>query len=126
MDHSCVPIEHGSFCHYKKNRNNRKHCIVEYHEIELSRRFPDAEQRVRGLFPGTVPQDILATSANKWPTWVCHAQFWRDVLLPMGFPAAKVNCPPMIGDTEDPMLDTCTAFLNRSLLDGLDYSKSRT
>eukprot|EP00532_Pseudo-nitzschia_australis_P011354 CAMPEP_0168230216 /NCGR_PEP_ID=MMETSP0140_2-20121125/15805_1 /TAXON_ID=44445 /ORGANISM="Pseudo-nitzschia australis, Strain 10249 10 AB" /LENGTH=478 /DNA_ID=CAMNT_0008162309 /DNA_START=21 /DNA_END=1458 /DNA_ORIENTATION=- len=35
MDHSCVPMEHESFCHGKA-AVKKKRCIVDFHEIQVS------------------------------------------------------------------------------------------
>uniref|UniRef100_A0A7S4AQH6 Uncharacterized protein n=1 Tax=Pseudo-nitzschia australis TaxID=44445 RepID=A0A7S4AQH6_9STRA len=125
MDHSCVPMEHESFCHGKA-AVKKKRCIVDFHEIQVAYRFPNRERQAFGIFPGTVPNDFQERTRTKGRTvWVCNVPFWKEVLLPAGFPAAKVNCPPMYNDNiDDPLLDTCTRFLNRSMIDTLDFSKA--
>eukprot|EP00536_Pseudo-nitzschia_multiseries_P011457 jgi/Psemu1/259839/estExt_Genewise1Plus.C_3910034 len=124
MEHSCVPDSHGSFCNSQLNKAKKKRCITEYHELEMAWQFPFPERQVQGLFPGTVPEVFQKVVNNPFPTWVCNAHFWKNVLLPKGFPAAKANCEPMLGEVSDPILDTCTTFLDRSILCDMDFSNA--
>ena len=135
MNHSCVPQEHKSFCKNLTRKNKRKattvqrkrkRCIIEYHEVAMAWQFPRPEQQVEGLYPGTVPEDMKSKETSIFPTWVVHAPFWKEVLLKkFDFPAAKVNQESMIATTDDPLLDKCTRFLDRSLLGEIDFSQAK-
>ena len=135
MKHSCVPAEHKSFCKTLTRKNKRKattvqrkrkRCIIEYHEVAMAWQFPRPEQQVKGLYPGTVPEHMKSEETSKFPTWVLHAPFWKEVLLKKyDFPAAKVNQESMIATTDDPLLDKCTHFLDRSLLGEIDFSQAK-
>jgi len=124
MEHSCVPIDHGSFCPKQLNKAKKKRCITDYFELGMSWQFPYPDQQVVGLFPGTVPNVFQKVMGTPFPTWVCNEQFWKHVLLPQGFPAAKVNCQPMLDAVTDPILDKCTMFLDRSFLCELNFASA--
>ncbi|VEU39048.1 unnamed protein product [Pseudo-nitzschia multistriata] len=125
MEHSCLPDDSPAFCPKELNKARKKRCITNYFELGMSWEFPNIEQQIQGIFPGTVSEEFRAT-INKFPTWVCNREFWMDVLLPMGFPAAKVNCETMIGKDlrVEPILDTCQAFLDERFLCDLDFSNA--
>jgi len=132
MNHSCVPQTHESFCknvHRKSKRKQktvqrlRKRCITDYHEVAMAWEFTRPEQ-VAGLFNGTVPEDMKSKGTSDFPTWVVNAKYWREVLIKENdFPAAKVNQQAMIASIDDPLLDKCTRFLDRSFIDEIDLSR---
>mmetsp|Transcript_12762 Transcript_12762/g.25556 ORF Transcript_12762/g.25556 Transcript_12762/m.25556 type:complete len:392 (-) Transcript_12762:155-1330(-) len=133
MNHSCVPRTHESFCKNltrksprkaKTVQRKRKRCITKYHEVAMSWEFPRPEQQVIGLYNGTVPEHMRSEETSIFPTWVLNIPYWReDLLEEQDFPAAKVNQERMIATTNDPLLDKCTRFLDRSLIDEIDFSK---
>ncbi|VEU41204.1 unnamed protein product [Pseudo-nitzschia multistriata] len=132
MNHSCVPQTHQSFCKnlHRKNKAKqktvqrlRKRCITTYHEVSMAWQFPRPQEQVLGLYNGTVPEDMKSDETSRFPTWVVHAPYWKEILVGKNdFPAAKVNQESMIATTEDPRLKKCTRFLNRSLMDEIDFS----
>ena len=133
MSHSCVPQTHESFCKTLRRKNpkkaktvqrQRKRCITTYHEVAMSWQFPHPEQQVIGLYNGTVPYHMRSEETSIFPTWVLNIPYWREVLLEkQDFPVAKVNQETMIATTNDPLLDKCTRFLDRSLIDEIDFSR---
>jgi hypothetical protein len=135
MNYSCVPDDHYSFGLQIRRKSKkkaqfvqslRKRSITEYHEVGMA--FEFLPEEVSGLYPGKVPLDMInkTDERTKFPTWVLHEPYWRNVLIgEHNFPAAKVNMNDMIPTLYDnsPLLGQCTQHLDReTLLDGIDFS----
>mmetsp|Transcript_97 Transcript_97/g.263 ORF Transcript_97/g.263 Transcript_97/m.263 type:complete len:140 (-) Transcript_97:962-1381(-) len=125
MNHSCVLQDHKSFCknlHRNSKRKPSKGNVTEYHEVAMTSQFPQKEQQVVGLHPGTVPEHMKSENINAFPTWVVNAPYGKEVLLKeYNFPAAKVNQETMLKTIDDPLLDKRTRYLDRSLFSEIGF-----
>ncbi|KAG7349652.1 hypothetical protein IV203_012249 [Nitzschia inconspicua] len=117
MDYSCRPATDPMFC---SNRWwGKKGCIVENFERNLVRQYP--RDNVVGMFSSDVPKDML-TRKHNFPNWVRHPPYWQKLVDEEGFPVSKVNWPDMIESIDDERLKQCSKYLDRSTLDGIDFS----
>jgi hypothetical protein len=116
-DYSCRLATDPMFC--SRKWWGKKGCIVENFERNMARQFP--RDKVVGLFPSDVPPNML-TRKQSFPNWVRHPPYWQKLVEEEKFPVAKVNWPEMIGSIDDDRLHACTNYLDRSVLDRLDFA----
>jgi hypothetical protein len=116
-DYSCRPATDPMFC--SRRWWGQKGCIVENFERNMVRQYP--RDKVAGLFSSDVPSDML-TRKYSFPNWVRHPPYWQQLVENEGFPVSKVNWPEMIGSIDDDRLKVCTQHLDRSAMDGFDFS----
>ena len=120
VDYSCRPADDPLFC---SNRWwGQKGCIVENFERAMARQFP--RDQTLGLFESDVPKDML-TWKNSFPTWVRNPPYWNKLVTEQDFPVSKVNWEGMIDSVDDDRLKTCTKYLDRSWLEGFDFSLAK-
>ena len=147
-NHSCVPQTHEYFCPKENKVRRKKHCLVEHHEIGLARQFPQQQQEqaqhiTKGLYSGMVPEHLKPPEQKgNVVIWVAHFRYWKEILLKQenfpaakvnlrywkeillkheNFPAAKVNQLQMKATTSDLLLKNCTRYLNRTVLNDIDF-----
>jgi hypothetical protein len=119
--HSCRPPDDPLFC--QSAWWGRKGCIVENFERAMAKQFP--REKTVGLFPSDVPKEML-TRKDSFPSWVRHPPYWKKLVEEQGFPVSKVNWKGMIDSIDDDRLNECTKHLDRSWLEGFDFSVSET
>jgi len=118
MNHSCHDRNHESFCHHVRDSREKKRCIVNYHEIAVARLFQPSQ--VKGLYLSDVPESMWKPGKS-FQTWATHTEYWKSVLVEtQNFPAAKVTKRNMIKTMKNPLIQTCTAKLNRSIFEEND------
>jgi hypothetical protein len=117
VEYSCRPVSDRLFCPVSRGWK-KKACIIDNFERAMGQQFPKEE--TYGLFPSDTPKHWL-TQGYSFQTWARHPNYWRE-LVQNGFPVSKVNYPQMIDSIDDDRLKTCTKYLDRSLLDKLDFS----
>ena len=117
VDYSCRPPTDPMFC--SKAWWGKKGCIVENFERAMAWQFPREE--TVGLFPSDVPKEML-TLKHRFPSWVRHVPYWEKLVREQNFPISKVNWQGMIDSIDDDRLKTCTQHLDRSWLEGFDFS----
>lgn len=117
VDHSCRDPDDPLFC--SGRLWGRKGCIVENFERAMSRQFP--REKTSGIFKSDVPKEML-TWKDSFPSWVRHPPYWEQLVREEAFPVSKLNWKGMIDSIDDVRLKTCTQHLDRSWLDGFDFS----
>lgn len=121
MNYSCVDAMNPKFCP-KGNKDKKKECVIVNFEQDMAAQYP--RDKVDGLFFSDVPPQLMKGRYRDKHTWVVHPPYWKKLVNEQQFPAAKENVEGMIGNLQDPLLGSCTRYLNRPELSAMELNFS--